>query len=1065
MNLYYGVVENRNDPLKLGRCQIRIAGLHTHDKAVLPTADLPWATPMQPVTSAAMNGIGWAPVGPVEGTSVVVIFADQEQQQPIMLGTIGGIPQSKAASLATEDTGEIATDGGVIVDANGNKQTRPDGSAITISNINDPVDAAGNLVDNAINGINTSINNVIGSAVNSFVTGVNSLLGVNLLPTIGVNGGNKTQQLTLPVEGANDERKPTIVPNVVPKSDAKIDAQPEPAKANPVVLNTPINVDPPAKYVKRGSDGVAKQACAALVAACDKVGLTSKYAKASILGICGGESQWLPIEEDHTYRKASTLLSTFPSIFNGDSSLAEQYTYPNKTKSEFFELIYGHKFSKGKGLGNTAAGDGGKYYGRGFNQLTGKSNYSQMQNEMKKYGVNVDLVGNPQLLIEDIDTAALACAIFYKVNCKHPQDDPGYFEAAKKATGKNAGKGYEVKKICYEYFLGQSVLTDSTNKPSTEDAAGKTYTKEEVAYLPKEKQAALLEDRSDVGTTGFKDPNGKYPLRNLLDEPDTNRLARGVIKETAIAYKDQIRSTGIPGVFGSSWEQPLAPFGGKYPFNKVYETESGHVMMFDDTGGHETFSVYHRKGTFIDIDANGTQVNKIVGDGYTIYDRNGMIYVTGKCNLTVGNSVNILVQGDANIEVNGETTGVFHGRADLGFAKDVDFKVGGDFNLSVEGSFNTWVAGDKITSVSGDVAEFVAGGKATSITGDLAHYTGGSASLEAKGDLTLKSTGNIKTDAGTMLSLFGKETRLTGTDVVHLKSPSGIIAMDGTQMKAQQGASVATEGFASFERGTAPDNELSAPGPAEANADGFQLLDTPVRPAPAIDIKTALQGDGDLAYNPDAEASGVSAYRYPEPNLGAAAPTSGNPPAQGLANGDMYDFLTKQLELAKEGQWCEIGMSDNESCAPLIKQMWKDIGLGGVPEKGVTYNGKLVKGDQVPWCAAFVSYCLKNTGYRWKAETRAYGYREKPADWGAEKVTDGKVQPGDVIVWNYSHVSLVYDVFPDGSFYSVGGNQGGKNPRDNNPVGGMVTIAGKGGPVKWKTSHGSIDSIWRISKK
>jgi Gp5 N-terminal OB domain len=72
MKLYTGVVENRRDPLKLGRCQVRIVGLHTEQKTVLPTKDLPWAFPMQPVTSAAMNGIGHAPVGPVEGTWVII---------------------------------------------------------------------------------------------------------------------------------------------------------------------------------------------------------------------------------------------------------------------------------------------------------------------------------------------------------------------------------------------------------------------------------------------------------------------------------------------------------------------------------------------------------------------------------------------------------------------------------------------------------------------------------------------------------------------------------------------------------------------------------------------------------------------------------------------------------------------------------------------------------------------------------------------------------------------------------------------------------------------------------
>ena len=86
MNLHYGIVENRQDPLSLGRCQVRIVGLHTHDKSLLPTADLPWATPVQPVTSAAMNGIGHTPIGPVEGTSVIILFADHDKQQPIILG-------------------------------------------------------------------------------------------------------------------------------------------------------------------------------------------------------------------------------------------------------------------------------------------------------------------------------------------------------------------------------------------------------------------------------------------------------------------------------------------------------------------------------------------------------------------------------------------------------------------------------------------------------------------------------------------------------------------------------------------------------------------------------------------------------------------------------------------------------------------------------------------------------------------------------------------------------------------------------------------------------------------
>ena len=91
-----GVVEDRIDPLKLGRCRVRILGYHTDKKDVdhIPTNTLPWATPMQPITSAAMNGIGTTPMGPVEGTWGFGFFRDgKNAQDPVMMGTIGGIPE------------------------------------------------------------------------------------------------------------------------------------------------------------------------------------------------------------------------------------------------------------------------------------------------------------------------------------------------------------------------------------------------------------------------------------------------------------------------------------------------------------------------------------------------------------------------------------------------------------------------------------------------------------------------------------------------------------------------------------------------------------------------------------------------------------------------------------------------------------------------------------------------------------------------------------------------------------------------------------------------------------
>jgi hypothetical protein len=92
--IYFGVVEERSkdDEYKIGRCKVRILGLHSESKKDLPTDDLPWAIPLSDVTSASISQIGQSPTGIVEGTWVVIAFADEYKQHPIILGTMAGVP-------------------------------------------------------------------------------------------------------------------------------------------------------------------------------------------------------------------------------------------------------------------------------------------------------------------------------------------------------------------------------------------------------------------------------------------------------------------------------------------------------------------------------------------------------------------------------------------------------------------------------------------------------------------------------------------------------------------------------------------------------------------------------------------------------------------------------------------------------------------------------------------------------------------------------------------------------------------------------------------------------------
>ena len=94
---FVGVVEDRNDPLRLWRVRVRCLGYHTSDLGKLPTTDLPWAHVMHPVTDPSMQGMGSTPSFLVEGSWVVGFFRDtQEKQQPLIIGSLPGIPDEAA---------------------------------------------------------------------------------------------------------------------------------------------------------------------------------------------------------------------------------------------------------------------------------------------------------------------------------------------------------------------------------------------------------------------------------------------------------------------------------------------------------------------------------------------------------------------------------------------------------------------------------------------------------------------------------------------------------------------------------------------------------------------------------------------------------------------------------------------------------------------------------------------------------------------------------------------------------------------------------------------------------
>lgn len=85
-NLRIGVVEDRHDPLKMGRVRVRVFGVHNYErKAELPIESLPWSlvvhSPLTPTPAGNVHQLK-------EGTWVVVAFLDENCQDSIVLGSL-----------------------------------------------------------------------------------------------------------------------------------------------------------------------------------------------------------------------------------------------------------------------------------------------------------------------------------------------------------------------------------------------------------------------------------------------------------------------------------------------------------------------------------------------------------------------------------------------------------------------------------------------------------------------------------------------------------------------------------------------------------------------------------------------------------------------------------------------------------------------------------------------------------------------------------------------------------------------------------------------------------------
>lgn len=167
---------------------------------------------------------------------------------------------------------------------------------------------------------------------------------------------------------------------------------------------------------------------------------------------------------------------------------------------------------------------------------------------------------------------------------------------------------------------------------------------------------------------GFNDPTGTFPI--YINESDVNRLARG--ESTALLEQKKNVVQNIPGAFPSDvLSEPMTPANPKYPYNRVFETASGHVVEYDDTPGAERIAIHHRSGSFEETHPDGSKVVKTHGDMTEIYLGEQLVLVSGTRNLVVAGDYNTNVNGihrikadkvifDCDVDIHGKSSANDH---------------------------------------------------------------------------------------------------------------------------------------------------------------------------------------------------------------------------------------------------------------------------------------------------------------------------------------------------------------------------------------------------------------------
>ena len=206
----------------------------------------------------------------------------------------------------------------------------------------------------------------------------------------------------------------------------------------------PVSIPVPASSFKldKLKGHIPDAVIAAIPDTAAKFNITNTLRLAHFLAQAGHESGQFKATSENLNYSSKGLLGIFPRYFN--TATAESYArQPQKIANK----VYGGRM----GNGAEASGDGFKFRGRGYIQLTGKDNYTQFDKSVPE-----DILANPDLV--STKYALASAAWFFNKNglwsiCDRGADQATVTAVTKRVNGGTIGLPDRIKHFVEYYNL------------------------------------------------------------------------------------------------------------------------------------------------------------------------------------------------------------------------------------------------------------------------------------------------------------------------------------------------------------------------------------------------------------------------------------------------------------------------------------------------------------------------------------------------------------------------------------------------------------------------------------